>query len=237
MSFPTPRYLWESGPPPGGAPERAEAPVVLSVPKPRGRRPAARQTAATATAGAPTWLYHHLTISGPAEPVGDFAQAARGAGVIPWRLDLDRIEEDVFLRAVAQPPETRHLTVAGCRILARQFRERVEIRQAKAIARVGHSQACPFDLQQLLPVPGVILALGSTDPTALAWLSENWGITDRLRRVTVRPGATTGRRLPRGHAVLGYGFFTAGETPRMAIVALAARWPALRFLLVPRRAA
>ena len=39
-----------------------------------------------------------------------------------------------------------------------------------------------------------------------------------------------------GDAVIGYGFFTAGETPRAAIFTLAARWRALRFALRPRPA-
>lgn len=233
------RYPWDGDPAPGGAPERAEVPlppVVPSAPKPRGRRPAAGQKASAATAGSPGWRYHHLTISGPAAPVEDFARAARGAGVIPWQLDFARIEEDIFIRAVAQPPETRRLTVAGCRILARQFRERVEIRQAKAVSRVGHSRACPFDLQQLLPIPAAILHLGPTDPAALAWLSENWGVTAGLRQVVARERPTAGRRLPVGHALIGYGFFTADETPHAAIAQLGDRWPALRFLLAPRPA-
>jgi hypothetical protein len=230
------RYPWDGDPPRQREPERAEAPVppvVPPAPKLLGRRPSPPREA---TAGSPLWLYHHLTISGPPEPVRDFAAAARGAGVISWRLDLDRIEEDVFLRAVAQPPETRRLTVAGCRILARQFRERVEIRQAKAMARVGHSRACPFDLQQLLPAPAAILALGPTDPAALAWLSAHWGVTAGLRQVVARAKPTAGRRLPAGHAVIGYGFFTDGETPHAAIAQLRDRWPALGFVLVPRPA-
>ena len=81
-----------------------------------------------------------------------------------------------------------------------------------------------------------ILQLGPTHPTALAWLAAHWGITDRLRQVVVRDNATTGRRLPRGHAVIGYGFFTDGETPHAAIDRLAKRWPALRFGLMPRPA-
>jgi hypothetical protein len=126
--------------------------------------------------------------------------------------------------------------VDGCRILARQFRERVEARQAKGAALVGQSQACPFDLHALLPVPVAILMRGPAHPAALAWLAAHWGVSDRLRQVAVRAGATTGRRLKRGHTVIGYGFFTAGETPHAAIAALAARWPALRFALVPRPA-
>ena len=69
-----------------------------------------------------------------------------------------------------------------------------------------------------------------------AWLAAHWGITDRLRQVSLREGATTGRRLKRGHTVIGYGFFTAGDTPHAAIAALPAGWPALRFALVPRPA-
>jgi hypothetical protein len=210
--------------------------VVPPAPKPRGRRPAAPREASAATAGSPHWLYHHLTISGPAEPVADFARAARGAGVIPWQFDGVRFEEEVFLRAVAVPAAQRSLSIEGCHVLARQFRERVELRQAKAVARIGHSQACPFDLQQLLPVPAPVLALGPADPAALTWLSDHWGVTDRLRQVTLRPGATMGRRLPHRHAVVGYGFFTAGETPHAAIAQLSGRWPALRFRLVPRSA-
>jgi hypothetical protein len=36
--------------------------------------------------------------------------------------------------------------------------------------------------------------------------------------------------------VIGYGFFADGETPHAAVENLAKRWPALRFLLVPRPA-
>jgi hypothetical protein len=177
-----------------------------------------------------------LTISGPAEHVEKFAAAARGSGVVPWRLDGSEIEDTVFNLAVSQPARERKLTVEGCRILARQFRDRAEARQARAAALVGHSQACPFDLQTLLPVPDVILQLGPMHPQALAWLAAHWGVTDRLRQVAVRTKATTGRRLPLGHAVIGYGFFTAGETPHAAVIRLAAQWPGLRFQLVRRPA-
>jgi hypothetical protein len=168
--------------------------------------------------------------------VAGFAAAARGAGVTPWRLATDQLEEDLFLHAASRPPAERQLSIAGCHILARQFRTLVEAHHARAVARVGRSQACPFDLHALLPVPVSILSLGPTHPAALAWLSEHWGITDRLRQVIERPDATTGRRLPRGNAVVGYGFFTAGETPHAATVRLAARWSVLRFVLRPRPA-
>jgi len=51
-----------------------------------------------------------------------FVDAARGAGVVPWRHDPARVEEDVLILALAQPPERRNLSAAGCRILARQLR-------------------------------------------------------------------------------------------------------------------
>jgi hypothetical protein len=86
----------------------------------------------------------------------------------------------------------------------------------------------------LLPVPATILQLGPTDPAALAWLTRHWGTPDRLRQVTRRPKPGPGRRLPAGHAVIGYGFFTAGDTPQTAVDRLAADWPALRFRLIPR---
>jgi hypothetical protein len=140
----------------------------------------------------------------------------------------------VFNLAVSQPARDRKLTVEGCRILAGQFRDRVEARQARAAALIGQSRVCPFDLQTLLPVPGPILQLGPTHPTALAWLAAHWGVTDRLRQVAERSKPTTGRRLPNGHAVIGYGFFTAGDTPHAAVTRLAGQWPALRFSLVPR---
>lgn len=79
----------------------------------------------------------------------------------------------------------------------------------------------------LVPVPSAILQLGPTDPAALSWLKTHWGVTDRLRQVVEREKATTGRRLSKRHAVIGYGFFTAGDTPDAAIAEIATRWPAL----------
>ena len=189
-----------------------------------------------AITAAPAWRYHHLTVSGPVASVANFAAAARGSGVTPWRVDGAEVEETVFNLAVAQPARRRNLTIEGCRILARQFRERVEAHHARAVSLIGHSQACPFDLHQLLPVPDAILQLGPTHPTALSWLAVHWGVTDRLRQIAMRARATTGRRLPKHHAVIGYGFFTAGDTPHATIAQLAPRWPALRFALVPRPA-
>ena len=233
------QYPWDTGSPPVAAPASPEPDPDVAKPKakPRGRRPAAITRATSHAPGAASdWLYHHLTISGPADGLQNFAAAARGSGVTPWQLDFAALEEDVFVRAVAQPASQRTLTVEGCRILARQFRERVEMRQARASELVGQSFVCPFDLHALRPVPGPILQLGPSHPDAVAWLAAHWGITDRLRQVVIRDKATMGRRLPKHHAVIGYGFFTDGETPHVAVEDLAKRWPALRFWLVPRAA-
>jgi hypothetical protein len=230
MLFRTP---WDSDPAPTETGEAAGAPPeILSLPKRRGRRPAP-MVPSTKPGASPDWLYHHLTIGGPAPSVSAFAKTARGSGVIPWQLDLDRVEEDIFNIAVAQPRERRTLTIEGCRILARQFRDRVAARQARAAALVGTSRACPLDLQALLPVPDCILQLGPTDPASLAWLSENWGVTSGLRHVVERDRPTMGR-LPSGHAAVGYGFFTTGTTPHAAIMRLGGRWAELRFELRPR---
>jgi hypothetical protein len=216
---------------PAATPAIADTPAAR--PKPCGRRPgSATRAAGQRFATAPDWLFHHLTISGLAENVQKFAASARGSGVVPWRIDGSEIEDTVFNLAVSQPGR-RTLSVDGCRILARQFRDRVEARQAQATALVGRSRACAFDLHTLLPVPDVILQLGPTHPTALSWLTAHWGVTDRLRQVVERPKPTAGRRLAKGHAVIGYGFFTAGETPQTAITWLGTQWPGLAFSLAP----
>ena len=224
------RTPWDPDPAPAEA--LLPGPTPTPKPKPRGRR-WALPDAGTAREH-PAWLHHHLTITGPADAVEAFAAAARGSGVVPWQLDGAAMEEDVFNLAAAQPPVQRRLSIEGCRILARQVRDRVEARQARAAALVGRSWACPFDLHALLPVPDAVLQLGPSHPQAAAWLRENWGTADKLRHVAGRPDARPDRRLPRDHAVIGYGFFTAGDTPRAAVAQLAARWPMLRFVLRPR---
>jgi hypothetical protein len=225
------RFPWDMPAVPVTPPADLDPDAQIAKPKPRGRRPASAIRTAADTSD---WLFHHLTVSGPAPVVEAFATAARGSGITPWQLDYAAIEEDIFVRVVSQPTNQRSLTVESCRILARQFREKVELRQARAAARVGQSMACPFDLHALLPVPDRILHLGPTHSEALAWLSAHWGITDRLRQVNVRDKATAGRRLPASHTVIGYSFFTDRDTPDAAIRTIGAAWPALRFRLTLR---
>ena len=61
-------------------------------------------------------------------------------------------------------------------------------------------------------------------------MAAHWGNTDRLGQVSECPPGT-GRRLPPGHRVVGYGVFTAGETPHAAIAG--ACLPVLHFALRP----
>lgn len=220
-------FPWDADDVADAEPAGRAAPDVLR-PRPRGRRPqSARRTVA-----APAWLYHHLVVTGPADGVRDFASAARGTGVTPWRLDGDAMEEDVFNIAVSRPPKERGLDVEGCRILARQVRERAEAREARDRARAAAGRTCPFDLHALLPVPEAVLRLGPAHPVSLAWLGEHWGVAGRPRHVTALPDPGPGRRLPRGAGIVGYGFFTAtGETPVPAVARLAAGWTALRLAL------
>ena len=112
------------------------------------------------------WLHHRLAIIGAADQLAAFRRAAAGAGIIPWQIDLDRLEEDVFHLLAAPPPsQPRTLSVAGARVLAGQLREAVGRRHERAVSRVGLSQACLFDLHALIPVPGHMLQLGPDDPS------------------------------------------------------------------------
>ncbi len=180
------------------------------------------------------WLHHRLTIGGPVETVAAFAAAARGAGTIPWSLDRERMEEDLFHRLVAPPPpQTRSLSLEGARALARQLAEASVARHEAALARVGISQACPFDLHALLPVPPDILRLEPDDPEALAWLWACWGTTDALRHVAVEPAPVLRVPLPADIAEVRYSFWSADWTPWRALAVLRERWPTLRFEVRP----
>ena len=229
MDFRTP---WESDPPPpGSAPDVRKAEDDAPVPqKPRGRRP--RGSAPAMPETAPDFIYCELIVTGPAEAVASFAAAARGPGVTPWALDFDAIEEDIFNLAMAQPPAQRSLTVAGCRVLARQFRARIEARHGQAAAAmIDGSSACPFDLQTVLPVPPEILRLGPAHPAALAWLRRQWGPPESLRKIASLETPRPGKRLPADHEVISYGFFSRERPPAAAIATIAATWPALTLRL------
>ena len=180
------------------------------------------------------WLHHRLVMAGPADALADFQADASGAGTIPWQFDGDRMAEDLFYLLMAPcAPQRRRLSLAGARELARQLRKAAELRHAAACARVGHSQACPFDLHALVPVPPDILRLGPDEPNTLAWLWAHWGTTAPLRHVAVEPAPGLRTPVPTGTATVRISFWSADWTPWRALTAVRARWPALHFNVRP----
>jgi hypothetical protein len=186
------------------------------------------------------WLHHRLLITGPAADLICLRATACGAGTVPWHLDFDQMEEDLFhllvaplARAAELSSYTRSLSLAGARILAGQLRVVAARRHAFAIARVGHSEACPFDLHALVPVPDAILQRGPDDSDALDWLWTHWGTTQTLRHVVedeAAAGATATRRpAAAGNGVWALTFWSADWTPWRALAQVAGRWPTLRF--------
>jgi hypothetical protein len=179
------------------------------------------------------WLHHWLQITGPAVELEAFRTAAAGAGTVPWHLDLDRTEEDLFHQLIAG--SSRSLSLAGARILAGQLREAAAKRHALAVARVGQSRVCPFDLHALIPVPDATLRHGPYDPQAQAWLWTHWGTTEMLRHVTedeTDAAKRRGRAAP-GEAVWVLTFWSADWTPWRALAQITAGWPTLRFDIRP----
>lgn len=189
----------------------------------RGRR--RREFASPLQPAHTDWLHHRLTIAGPPRDIAAFRDRACGAGTIPWRLDLERLEEDWFHLLVSPPaPQSRKLSFAAARIVAGQLRAAVARRDALATARVGRSHACPFDLHALIPVPDDVLRLGPDDPDAHGWLWEHWGTTQALRHVTLDRGGEDGIHLS---------FWSGDWTPWRAMRRLASEWPTLRYDVRP----
>ena len=147
------------------------------------------------------------------------------------------MEEDFFHRLVAPPAgQARTLSLDGARLLAAELRDAVARRHALAVARVGRSQACPFDLHALLPVPPDVLRLGADHPGAVAWLWAAWGTTQALRHVVLAPASPSDRPGPADDAALQLSFWSADWTPWRALAAVQTRWPALRVAVTPQYA-
>jgi hypothetical protein len=178
----------------------------------------------------PDWLQTTLTVAGPDDHLAAFRAAAAGAGMVPWAMDYDRLEEDWFHLLMRTPPHRRSISARGARILARQLREAAWARREAALSRAGAAQACPFDLHALAPVPGEILRLGEDAPEALAWLWRHWGTTWPLRRVETLPAAAPPLT---GEAVFRVRFWSADWSPWPALLRICARWPALRLAVRP----
>ena len=225
--------------PPVALDQGADNPPVA----PASTTPAAPDAVGKASPGAPLrlahtdWLHHRLVVTGPDAAMAAFRVAAAGAGVIPWHLDLDRIEEECLHLLVAPPPpQRRSLSLAGARVVATQLRDAVARRHELAVSRVGNSRACPFDLHALMPVPGEILRRGPDDPASLQWLWAHWGTTQALRHVAADTEAgqeRRGRPTAAGGTASHLSFWSADWSPWRALAQIAAGWPALRFDLRP----
>ncbi len=180
----------------------------------------------------PDWLRHELTISGTADAMAAFTQAASGAGGIPWDYPNIDFEEDDRVLALVRPPDgSRGLDLASARILARELREATLARRTKITVDEGQSRSCPFDLHALLPVPPEILQLGSDHLVSISWLQTNWGTTWPLRHVQRVPRKSDGRK--RKTVQMTLEFWTADWTPWAALAAIKQNWPAIRLEIRP----
>ena len=181
------------------------------------------------------WLRNELHVLGPTEAVARFRTAAAGSEVVPWTLDLDRLEEDVFLPMAAPGDGERAISVTGARILARRLRDAVARNHGRALSRRLTDRSCAFDLHGLLPVPESILRLGPDDPASRAWLWSHWGTTRPLRQVRELPAAGDRRRRRTGQ--MRVEFWSADWSPWRALGRLRQAWPDLRLDLRPDYAA
>ncbi|KAA2212521.1 hypothetical protein [Teichococcus oryzae] len=172
----------------------------------------------------PDWLYHHFEAAGAEAELARFRAAAAGSGLVPWQLDLPRLQEDWLHLMLSAPPQTRGISLEGARILAEQLREAVAAQQERARSLIGQSTACPLDLHALFPVPPEILALGPDHPEARSWLWREWGTPRPLRHV--REARSTG-------GALRLRFWSADWSPWQALLRLRQRFPTLRFTLRP----
>lgn len=231
------QYGSSSTPPVGRAsatgPTQAE-PSPIRTPEPEPDAATARVLSPQVVPAHTDWLHHHLSVTGPAQELAAYRKAAAGAGVIPWTIDLDRMEEDFFLSLAAPPSgQKRTLSLDGARMLAAELREAVGRRYGLAIAQVGRSRACPFDLHALVPVPADVLLLGPDHPDALLWLWTHWGTTQILRHVAEERGSGPRRDAGPGEASWRLTFWSGDWTPWRALERVRADWPGLRFDVRP----
>ena len=214
-------------PPPDGA----------AAAKPRGA-PAARSPACIRPhAERRDWLYHHLTISGPARRSRHFAAAARGAGVIPWQLDCAASKRIFSSVPSPSPPrnaaDDRRLPHPGAAV-PRTGRGASGPRRAPLVGRSG------------MPVRPAHAAAGAgrhprprCRPIRPRWpgCAAHWGVTDRLRQVVAaaqaddRPAAAGRSTVDRLRI-----FHRSAKRRTAAIAALGDAGRPLRFWLVPRPA-
>jgi hypothetical protein len=174
------------------------------------------------------WLRHELAVSGRPTEVAAFRRAAAGANIVPWELDLEAVEEGLFL--LLMRAGRLRLSVGSARAFATHLRAGVDHRHGALCAWIGRNRACLLDLHALVPIPSAILARGPDAPASRTWLWEHWGTVEPLRHVREMP-PRPGRR--RGLARFRVEFYAADWTPWRALQAIRARWPALRFEVWP----
>ncbi|PHK95192.1 hypothetical protein CR162_09525 [Pseudoroseomonas rhizosphaerae] len=177
------------------------------------------------------WLRHRLTISGPAEAMARFRAAAAGSGLIPWVLDLGRMEEDWRLQLLAPREGEPAISPSGARILSRRLRDAAAANHQAALARAATDRSCPFDLHRLVPLPPAILALGPDDAEARRWLWAHWGTTRALRHVRALPGMEDARSTRTDRMAVE--FWSADWSPWRALLRLRRDWPPLVWDLRP----
>jgi hypothetical protein len=172
----------------------------------------------------PDWLAHTLTVTGPADRIVAFRDAATGPG-IPAFQDRARLEEDVMHALLAPPPAQRGISVAGARILAEQIGEQIEAHVSRS---VGRGAVSALDLNALVPVPLALSHLSPGDPRLSAWLWRHWGTTWPLRHVEVnQPSELEISGLPAGQGLCRYRFWSADWTPWAALATIRTVWPDL----------
>jgi len=110
----------------------------------------------------PDWLQTTLCITGPADTLAAFRAAAAGAGVVPWAMDYDRLEEDWFYLLMAPPPSRRAISAAGARILARRLREAAWARHEEALSRVATCRCPPISSASATTTRGPSPGCGNT---------------------------------------------------------------------------
>ena len=81
-------------------------------------------------------------------------------------------------------------------------------------------------------MPDAILRLGPDHSEAQAWLWQAWGTTQALRHVSEQ-GVREQERGKPSESGFRVSFWSADWSPWQALLALRARWPALRFELQP----
>ena len=180
------------------------------------------------------WLWNELEVAGPLNDVEAFRQAAAGAGVVPWVLDLAALEEEFLLPLLAPPGGEPAISPTGAKLLARRLRDATAANHQAALARMATDRTCPLDLHRLLPVPAALLALGPDEPASRDWLRTHWGTARPLRHVAALPLTLDRRKRRMGQ--MRVGFWSADWSPWAAVARLRRNWPLLSFVLQPRYA-